>query len=351
MASLRGDSAVKATPAVAGEHTAAGEAVRGTSKAGVGVIGTSETGIGAWGGSKSSSGVGGMSETGVGVHGVSKAGPGVRGDAENGDGVFGYSKAATGVHGMTESGTGVLGGSQTGVAVWGGSQTSSGVGGMSNSGFGVHGVSKSGPGVRGDSELEEGVHGEMKSPTVAAIAAFNLNPAGTGAAIFAKKEGNSGHAGFFIGNVQVTGNLVAEGDISLQNADCAEEFDLAADTAEPGTVMVLGEEGALHESARAYDKRVAGVISGAGDYKPAIVLDKKHAARNRQPVALLGKVFCKVDAAYAPIEIGDLLTTSDTPGHAMKANSPFEAFGAVIGKALRPLHDGRGLIPILVALQ
>ena len=144
---------------------------------------------------------------------------------------------------------------------------------------------------------------------------------------------------------------MAEGDISLQNADCAEEFDLAVGNAEPGIVMVLGEEGALHESARAYDKRVAGVISGAGDYKPGIVLDKKHAASNRQPVALLGKVFCKVDAAYAPVQIGDLLTTSDTPGHAMKANDPFEAFGAVIGKALRPLHDGRGLIPILVALQ
>jgi hypothetical protein len=59
----------------------------------------------------------------------------------------------------------------------------------------------------------------------------------------------------------------------------------------------------------------------------------------------------KAEAAYSPIEIGDLLTTSRTPGHAMKATDPQQAFGAVIGKALKPLHEGIGLIPILVSLQ
>jgi hypothetical protein len=63
------------------------------------------------------------------------------------------------------------------------------------------------------------------------------------------------------------------------------------------------------------------------------------------------QVYCKVDAQYAPIEVGDLLTTSPTPGHAMKAADPFKAFGAVIGKALQPLHTGQGLLPILIALQ
>ena len=47
----------------------------------------------------------------------------------------------------------------------------------------------------------------------------------------------------------------------------------------------------------------------------------------------------------------DLLTTSASPGHAMKASEPLRAFGAVIGKALRPLAEGQGLIPILIALQ
>ena len=65
----------------------------------------------------------------------------------------------------------------------------------------------------------------------------------------------------------------------------------------------------------------------------------------------MGKVFCKVDAQFGAIEVGDLLTTSPTPGHAMKTSDPFKAFGAVIGKALRPFTAGRGLIPILIALQ
>jgi hypothetical protein len=115
--------------------------------------------------------------------------------------------------------------------------------------------------------------------------------------------------------------------------------------------MVLGDEGALHQSSKSYDKRVAGVISGAGEYKPGIVLDKRTSLTKRQPMALLGKTYCKVDAQYGPIEIGDLLTTSASMGHAMKAVDPLLAFGAVIGKALRPLKEGRALIPILIALQ
>jgi hypothetical protein len=65
----------------------------------------------------------------------------------------------------------------------------------------------------------------------------------------------------------------------------------------------------------------------------------------------MGKVFCKIDARYAPIEAGDLLTTSDTPGHAMKATDPMKAFGTVVGKALGSLENGTGLVPVLVALQ
>jgi hypothetical protein len=153
-------------------------------------------------------------------------------------------------------------------------------------------------------------------------------------------------AGLFEGDIEVTG------DIRLTNADCAEDFDIAdAASVEPGTVMVVGGEGTLHPSQQAYDKRVAGVISGAGDYKPGIVLDKQQSQGNRKAIALLGKVYCKVDARYAAINVGDLLTTSDTPGHAMKASDPLHAFGAVIGKALRPLTEGQGLIPILIALQ
>jgi len=148
------------------------------------------------------------------------------------------------------------------------------------------------------------------------------------------------------------GDVKVSGDVFLVGADCAEDFDIVgAECVQSGTVMIIDNDGALRPSEQAYDKRVAGVISGAGDYRPGITLDKQSNKSNRLPLALTGKVYCKVDAEYDPVEVGDLLTTSSTIGHAMKAEDRDKAFGSVIGKALRKLEDGRGLIPILVALQ
>jgi hypothetical protein len=298
MANLSGTSTDKDAPGVSGENNE-GTGVRGMSKSGTGVLGTSESGVAVWGGSQSSSGVGGMTDSGIGVHGVAKSGVGVRGDSETWQGVYGHSNENAGVVGESDRMHAVFG--------------------ITHSTFaGVYGASDAGgTGVAGESNTGIGVHG---------------------------KGGRL--AGFFEGDVEVTG------DVRLANADCAEDFDVSgAVKVEPGTVMVLGHEGVLSESQHAYDKRVAGVISGAGDYKPGIVLDKQQTSSNRQPIALMGKVFCKVDAQYGAIDIGDLLTTSPTPGHAMKTSDPLKAFGAVIGKALRPWSSGQGLIPILIALQ
>jgi hypothetical protein len=144
----------------------------------------------------------------------------------------------------------------------------------------------------------------------------------------------------------------AKGDIILANADCAEEFEVAEDSiAEPGSVMVVGADRKVRSCDRAYDRRVAGVVSGAGSYKPGIILDRQPSVTARVPIAVIGKVFCKVDAQYGAIEVGDLLTSSPTPGHAMRIDDPTLAFGAVIGKALDAFKGGAGLIPLLVALQ
>jgi cytoskeletal protein CcmA (bactofilin family) len=165
-------------------------------------------------------------------------------------------------------------------------------------------------------------------------------------------------SGGMSGNLSVEGSLTVEeninvkGDVLLENADCAEDFDIiGAESIEPGTVMVIDNEGALRASEQAYDKRVAGVISGAGTLRPGILLDRQTARANRLPLALTGKVYCKVDAEYSSIDVGDLLTTSPNIGYAMKVSDPFRSIGAIIGKALRPLKDGQDLIPILVALQ
>jgi hypothetical protein len=240
-------------------------------------------------------------------------------------GVVGLSQSTTGGFGVygenTAGGTGVVGKSKGWHAVAGFSEST-------NGGYGIYGEAV-GTGVAGMSKTWIGVYGETQSTT-------------GGAGVCGKGK----LAGLFQGDVVVTG------DIQLANADCAEHFDIGAGvTVEPGTVMVVGEDGALIPSQHAYDKRVAGVVSGAGNYKPGIVLDKQESGNTRKPIALLGKVYCKVDSQYGAIEVGDLLTTSSTPGHAMKVVDPLKAFGTVVGKALRPLAEGQGLIPILIALQ
>ncbi|MCU1453215.1 MAG: hypothetical protein JWN46_1361, partial [Acidimicrobiales bacterium] len=72
---------------------------------------------------------------------------------------------------------------------------------------------------------------------------------------------------------------------------------------------------------------------------------------SRVPVALMGKVFCKVDASYGPVRVGDLLVTSPTQGHAMVGRDHQRRSGAMIGKAMANLDEGQALVPILVALQ
>lgn len=142
----------------------------------------------------------------------------------------------------------------------------------------------------------------------------------------------------------------AAGDILLANADAAEMFDVEGECA-PGTVMVVSDAGALVAASSPYDTRVAGIVSGAGTFQPALVLDRRETEYERAPIALAGKVFCYAEATTAPIVPGDLLTTSARPGHVMRVGDPSRALGAVVGKALGRLDSGTGLIPVLVGLQ
>jgi hypothetical protein len=219
--------------------------------------------------------------------------------------------------------------------VVGNSTSGRGVAGFSDSWQGVYGHSNSQAGVVGESDHLDGVFGISHNLTAAGVSGHNPG----------------GLAGYFDGNVTVTGQVTCV-DVNLTGQDYAENFDIAGSTpVEPGSVMVVDSEGTLRPCEIAYDKKCGGVISGAGAFKPGITLGKIESSGNRQPIALVGKVYCKADAGYGAIEVGDLSTTSPTPEHAMKTTDQHKAFGAVIGKALRPLSEGQGLIPVLIALQ
>jgi hypothetical protein len=332
---LVGESNDPGVAGVQGIHTAGQAAVIGESADGRGVLGISERGQGVWGHSESSTGVVGVSTDGFGTSGQSVSSAGVAGISDQFNAVRGISHAAD-FHGAV---VGINDNDTPGVVA------GPGVFGQSNRNDGVHGTSQTANGVYGRGPTG----GFFEGGSAAGVRAVAL---GTGAAILATGRGQGDDwAGVFEGNVRVNKSVTTT-DVLILGADCAEDFEtMSSAPIEPGTVMAIGDDARLVESDRAYDKRVAGIVSGAGDYKPGIVLGKDASRKDRVPLALIGRVFCKVDATDAPIEVGDLLTTSPTQGHAMKAEDPLKAFGAVIGKALAPLREGYGLLPILVALQ
>lgn len=136
--------------------------------------------------------------------------------------------------------------------------------------------------------------------------------------------------------------------------DIVEPFEISGDKElEKGAVVVIDENnpGKLKLSDRAYDTRVAGIISGAGGLNPGIMLTQDDSFSRGQNVAISGRVYCNVDASYGSIRPGDLLTTSATAGYAMKATSREQSYGAVIGKAMTGLEEGQGQILVLVNLQ
>ncbi len=139
-------------------------------------------------------------------------------------------------------------------------------------------------------------------------------------------------------------------------SDIAEPFDVAGPgQVKPGTVVSIDPDspGRLRLTQSAYDRTVAGIISGAGGVNPGMTLHQKNSiADGKHPVALTGRVYAYGDAeAGGPIRPGDLLTTSGTPGHAMKVSDHDKAAGAIIGKAMSTLESGKGLVLVLVNLQ
>lgn len=163
-------------------------------------------------------------------------------------------------------------------------------------------------------------------------------------------QGSGGQMYFQDGTVQST----AWNGTTL-GGDYAESVDVLGARAqyEPGDVIAIANSttGKFEKSGKAYSKMVAGVFST----KPGLVGRRTTAARPDKnaevPMAMMGIVPTKVTTENGPIERGDLLVSSSTPGYAMKGTDPGHLAGAIIGKALEPLPSGTGMIEVLLALQ
>jgi hypothetical protein len=154
----------------------------------------------------------------------------------------------------------------------------------------------------------------------------------------------------FTRTLQITGGA----DLSEHFEVRAAEVGGAVSPIQAGLVVSINpdEPGKLVISRQAYDHKVAGVISGAGGVRPGVLMSQSGSMTDGDhPVALTGRVYCWADATYGPIAPGDLLTTSDTAGHAMKVTDYAKAQGAVLGKAMSGLKQGKGLVLVLVTLQ
>jgi len=157
------------------------------------------------------------------------------------------------------------------------------------------------------------------------------------------------------------GRIVCD-EIRLKGgADLAEYFDVINldeenQMLEPGTIVSIdpANPGKLVPCSEAYDKKVAGIISGANGVDPGMLMGHDNTiASGDFPVALTGRVYVKADNSNGNIEPGDFLTTSNQKGFATKVrkNKMKKAKGAIIGKAMTSLHDKEGYVLVLVSLQ
>jgi hypothetical protein len=171
--------------------------------------------------------------------------------------------------------------------------------------------------------------------------------------VFIDHTGNMG-----IGTAAPAARLHVDGTarvdvLEIVGADLAEKFPMS-EPVEPGTVVSIDADrpGYLTPSREPYDRRLAGVISGANGLSVGAVLGHGTPEPGAEAVTMSGRVWTLCDATGGAIEPGDLLTTSARAGHAMKASQRSRSHGAVLGKAMSHLARGQtGYVLVLVNLQ
>jgi hypothetical protein len=276
-----------------------------------------------------------------------------------GGGVIGVTNATSGFsYGARGDALGTSGSTN---GVFGQSFSPNGGGGFfqdnaSAGGTGVTGVTYS------TSGWAVGVQGLAVGTTGGGAAVFGLasSPNGT-AAVFSNAAGGNiivggiGQPVVNVFRVDGTGRVYADGGFQPNGAYFAESMAVAGDRRQyqAGDLLVIDTTAnrRLTLSQQPYSTLVAGIYST----KPGMLgstrkLDET-APRDEVPLGVVGIVPCKVTTENGPIQVGDLLVSSKSPGHAMKGTDRNRMLGAVVGKALEPLSQGRGVIQVLVTLQ
>jgi hypothetical protein len=175
-------------------------------------------------------------------------------------------------------------------------------------------------------------------------------------------EYGTGRVGIGIATPQST--LDVDGNITVRDGaenivmelgsglDYAEGFNVSDfQNALPGTVLSIDPEnpGKLVVCTEAYDTKVAGIVAGANGLESGVRLGVDNFDCD---VALAGRVYCNIESIGGDINPGDLLTTSNIPGFAMKVKDSSKGRGSILGKAMEGLEKGKkGQILVLVTLQ
>ena len=129
---------------------------------------------------------------------------------------------------------------------------------------------------------------------------------------------------------------------SARYADLAENY-VADANYDPGTVLIIGGEHEVSTTEEAGSYKAVGVVST----DPAHLMNADCEGEHVVAVALRGRIPCKVTGN---VNKGDVLVTSDLPGHAMVAANPQTLSPLqIIGRALETKTDAQpGVIEIIV---
>jgi hypothetical protein len=167
----------------------------------------------------------------------------------------------------------------------------------------------------------------------------SLSPNGAGG-LFENKAGGNIILGLNAGvtkfRVDGQGTVYADGGFQPYGADFAESMQVAGsrDKYSPGDLLAI--DATANQTLALAQKPYSTLVAGIYSTKPG-VLGSTHAAEDQRsaaevPLAVVGIVPCKVTAENGAIQVGDLLVSSSTPGHAMKGTDRTRMLGAVVGK-------------------